>query len=147
MIARLPVGVGSRPDMLPVRAALARPLALCLLLLSACGKEKVVAAACREDPDCDTGLLCEDFRCVPANTKACEVVLDGNPVLQPAPYAANFGDVDVPDSSLTLTLHNRRSMKILFAICVTPLNTLNVAFKANRAPSREFCLHKSRQTV
>lgn len=92
--------------MLPARTVAARSLALCLLLLSACGREKVVASACREDPDCETGFLCESFRCVPANTKACEVVLDGNPVLQPSPYAASFGDVDVPDSTLTLTLHN-----------------------------------------
>jgi hypothetical protein len=106
MIPRPVLGVGCPAAMSPVRPAAARSLALCLLLLAACGRERVVASACREDPDCETGLLCEDYRCVPANTKACEVVLDGNPVLQPAPYAANFGDVDVPDSALTLQLHN-----------------------------------------
>lgn len=92
--------------MFPATRTVARSFALVLLLLSACGREKVIASACREDPDCQEGFLCEAYRCVPAQTKACEVVIDGNPVLQPDPYSANFGDVDVPDSVLDLKLHN-----------------------------------------
>ncbi|MFZ5470579.1 MAG: choice-of-anchor D domain-containing protein [Myxococcota bacterium] len=77
-----------------------------LALLGGCRGEKLVEAACREDVDCDSGLLCEDFRCIPAETKSCEVVVDGNPILQPAPHAASFGDIDAAEVSMTIELHN-----------------------------------------
>ena len=56
--------------------------------------DKLVKSACREDSDCDAGLICENFQCVPAETRACENVLNGNPILQPSPHNIRMGEVD-----------------------------------------------------
>jgi hypothetical protein len=77
-----------------------------LVLASACGEEKVVRSLCRVDADCGGGLLCEEFRCVEASTKSCSVVIDGNPILQPTPHSAAFGDLDVAGTTLKVNLHN-----------------------------------------
>ncbi len=77
-----------------------------LLTAVGCDDEKLIAASCRDDSHCPSGDLCEDFRCVPAETKACEVVTDGNPILQPAPYAVSFGEIDTTEATQTLTIHN-----------------------------------------
>ena len=74
--------------------------------LVACDSDQLVEAPCREDFHCETGLLCEEFRCVPAETKSCEVVIEGNPILQPSPFSANFGELDAPEAKQTVTLHN-----------------------------------------
>ncbi len=84
------------------RAVILAAIALC----SACDSPKVVKTLCREDQDCEGGLLCEDFRCVEQKTKACGVVIDGNPILQPSPYTVAFGDLDVAEASSTLELHS-----------------------------------------
>ena len=75
-------------------------------LLSGCGKEKLVVTSCREDTACKAGEICEDFRCVPAATKSCTTVLNGNPILQPDPYAISFGDLDVSTATQKLSIHN-----------------------------------------
>ena len=86
-----------------------------ILLLSAgvalgvtgCTKEKVVAANCRADDDCQAGSLCENYECVPREAKSCDIVLDGNPILQPSPHTVDFGVVDSQAALLqTITLHN-----------------------------------------
>ncbi|MFN7134965.1 MAG: choice-of-anchor D domain-containing protein, partial [Myxococcales bacterium] len=69
-------------------------------------EEKLIASSCREDSHCTNGFLCEDFQCVPAETKSCEVVIEGNPILQPQPYSVSFGELDTEESTQTLTLHN-----------------------------------------
>lgn len=71
-----------------------------------CSEEQLIAASCRDDSHCPSGNLCEDFRCIAAETKACEVVIDGNPILQPAPYAVSFGEIDTEEATQTLTIHN-----------------------------------------
>jgi hypothetical protein len=71
-----------------------------------CGKEKLIVSACRDDAACGEGELCDDFQCVPAAAKACENVVDGNPILQPDPYAVNFGDLDLTHVDSAITLHN-----------------------------------------
>lgn len=81
-------------------------LALFAAAISGCRGEKLIETACREDVDCESGLLCENYRCIPAETKSCEVVTDGNPILQPVPHTASFGDLSTSDASLTVTLHN-----------------------------------------
>src|SRR5438105_14228490 len=80
--------------------------ALCAFVLLSCGKEKIVAAACRDDSSCEAGFLCEKYECIPADRKSCEVVIDGNPILQPSPHAAAFGDLMTADATQTITLHN-----------------------------------------
>jgi hypothetical protein len=86
-----------------------------ILLLSAgvalgvtgCTKEKIVAANCRADDDCQAGNLCENYECVPREAKACDIVLEGNPILQPSPHTVDFGVVDSQAALLqTITLHN-----------------------------------------
>src|SRR5688572_13772363 len=77
-----------------------------IALIAACGSPKLVKTACRQDSDCENGLLCEDFRCIEQKTKACEVVTDGNPILQPSPYTVAFGDLDAADTTTTLELHS-----------------------------------------
>jgi hypothetical protein len=76
------------------------------LLIAACDSDRLVEAPCREDGHCQSGLLCEDFVCVAAATKACDVVINGNPVLQPAPYTVDFGVQEGPGDARTVTLHN-----------------------------------------
>lgn len=77
------------------------------LLVSGCTKEKVVAASCRSDDDCQAGNLCENYECVPREAKACDVVIEGNPILQPSPHTVDFGAVDSQAALLqTITLHN-----------------------------------------
>lgn len=76
------------------------------VMLTACGTEKLVESPCREDSQCESGYLCEDFRCIPAEQKSCEVVIDGNPILQPSPYTASFGELDTPEVQQTIQLHN-----------------------------------------
>ncbi len=90
-----------------MRPLLARS-ALCALVLAglSCGKDKVVRTACRDDSACPSGYLCENFECIPAETKACDVVTEGNPILQPSPYSVAFGDLDAPDATQTVSLHN-----------------------------------------
>ncbi|MBL8952768.1 MAG: choice-of-anchor D domain-containing protein [Myxococcaceae bacterium] len=86
--------------------ALLALVALFTLSLSACDDPKVVKTLCREDQDCEGGLLCEDFRCVEQKTKACGVVIDGNPILQPSPYTVAFGELDTAEATATLELHS-----------------------------------------
>ncbi len=71
-----------------------------------CGREKLVAAVCKVDSDCESGLLCDNYRCIPAESKSCQVVLDGNPILQPDPNAVALGDLDTPEATQTVTLNN-----------------------------------------
>jgi hypothetical protein len=75
-----------------------RPVFALILLAalgaSSCGKDKLVAALCRVDDDCPSGLLCENFQCVPREAKACTNVVDGNPILQPSPHVVDFGTLD-----------------------------------------------------
>ncbi|MFO0599289.1 MAG: choice-of-anchor D domain-containing protein [Myxococcaceae bacterium] len=74
---------------------------------SGCTKEKVVVANCRADDDCQAGYLCENFECVPREAKACDLVTDGTPILQPSPHTVDFGTVDSQAALLqTITLHN-----------------------------------------
>lgn len=81
--------------------------AVFVLGLSSCTKEKIVAAACRADDDCEAGNLCENYECVPREAKACDLVLEGNPILQPSPHTVDFGVVDSQAALLqTVTLHN-----------------------------------------
>lgn len=78
-----------------------------VLVLTGCEKPKIVAATCRADDDCQVGYLCENYECVPREAKACELVLDGNPILQPSPHTVDFGTVDSQAALLqTVTLHN-----------------------------------------
>ncbi|MCC6335392.1 MAG: choice-of-anchor D domain-containing protein [Myxococcales bacterium] len=80
---------------------------LVVLGASSCGKEKLVAALCRADDDCEAGFLCENYECVPREAKACTNVLDGNPILQPTPHVVDFGTLDAQAALLqTVTLHN-----------------------------------------
>lgn len=77
------------------------------LSVTGCTKDKVVAATCRADDDCQAGNLCENYECVPREAKACDIVLDGNPILQPSPHTVDFGTVDSQAALLqTVTLHN-----------------------------------------
>lgn len=77
------------------------------LCVTGCTKDKVVAATCRADDDCQAGNLCENYECVPREAKACDIVLDGNPILQPSPHTVDFGTVDSQAALLqTVTLHN-----------------------------------------
>lgn len=79
----------------------------CVLAASACDKPKIVAANCRADDDCQAGYLCENYECVPREAKACDVVTEGNPILQPSPHTVDFGTVDSQAALLqTVTLHN-----------------------------------------
>jgi hypothetical protein len=79
---------------------------LAALGLWSCGKEKLIVTACRDDSACPQGEICEEFRCVPAATRACSNVVSGNPILQPDPYAISFGDLDVSSANQKLTIHN-----------------------------------------
>lgn len=81
-------------------------LSVIAVLIAACGSPKIVKTLCREDEDCEGGLLCEDFRCVEQKTKACEVVTDGNPILQPSPYTVAMGELDAAEATATLELHS-----------------------------------------
>jgi hypothetical protein len=82
-------------------------LAVAAVGLSACQKDRVVAANCRQDDDCQAGFLCENYECVPKEAKACDLVLDGNPIFQPAPHTVDFGTVDSQAALVqTMTLHN-----------------------------------------
>ncbi|MHB8873163.1 MAG: choice-of-anchor D domain-containing protein [Myxococcaceae bacterium] len=85
-------------------------LALSFALLFAagcnCGKERLIQSVCKIDDDCESGNLCENSKCVPATSKACTVVVDGNPILQPDPHTIAFGDLDTPEAAQTITLHN-----------------------------------------
>ncbi|MDP3156076.1 MAG: choice-of-anchor D domain-containing protein [Archangium sp.] len=75
--------------------------------VTGCTKDKVVAANCRADDDCQAGSLCENYECVPREAKACDIVLEGNPILQPSPHTVDFGTVDAQAALLqTVTLHN-----------------------------------------
>lgn len=67
---------------------------LVVLGASSCAKEKLVAALCRADDDCEAGFLCENYECVPREAKSCSNVLDGNPILQPTPHVVDFGTLD-----------------------------------------------------
>ncbi len=86
-------------------------MSVVLLLLSvplwtSCDEDRLVDTPCQEDSHCPSGYLCEDFRCVPAESKACDVVTEGNPILQPSPWAVSFGELDTPESVQILSLHN-----------------------------------------
>lgn len=75
--------------------------------VTGCTKDKVVAANCRIDDDCQAGSLCENYECVPREAKACDLVLEGTPILQPSPHTVDFGVVDAQAALLqTITLHN-----------------------------------------
>jgi hypothetical protein len=67
---------------------------LFVLGASSCAREKLVAALCRTDDDCEAGFLCENYECVPREAKSCSNVLDGNPILQPTPHVVDFGTLD-----------------------------------------------------
>ncbi len=75
-------------------------------LLWGCSSERLVVSPCREDADCEGGNLCEDYRCIPAEQKSCENVVDGNPILQPSPHAVSFGSIDTVEATRTIELHN-----------------------------------------
>lgn len=79
---------------------------VCAVFSAACGKEKLTAAACREDSACKAGEICEEFQCVASSTRACTNVIDGNPILQPDPYTVNFGSIDVGTKTQDVTLRN-----------------------------------------
>ena len=81
-------------------------LALAGLAVAACSKARLVASTCQTDSDCDAGFLCDDFQCVNGQTKACDVVTDGNPILQPTPYDVVLGDLTTADAGMTVALHN-----------------------------------------
>lgn len=75
--------------------------------VTGCTTDRVVAANCRADDDCQAGSLCENYECVPREAKACDIVLEGNPILQPSPHTVDFGTVDAQAALLqTVTLHN-----------------------------------------
>ena len=75
--------------------------------VSGCTKDKVVAANCRIDDDCQAGSLCENYACVPREAKSCDIVTDGTPILQPSPHTIDFGVVDSQGAMLqTITLSN-----------------------------------------
>ncbi len=75
--------------------------------LTACDKPRIVASACRNDDDCEGGNLCDNYECVPREAKACEVVIEGNPILQPSPHTVDFGEVDAQTALVqTITIHN-----------------------------------------
>lgn len=77
------------------------------LCVTGCQKDKVVAANCRADDDCQAGNLCENYECVPREAKACDIVIEGNPILQPSPHTVDFGVVDSQAALLqSVTLHN-----------------------------------------
>lgn len=78
-----------------------------VLGVTGCERTKVVATTCRTDDDCQAGYLCENYECVPREAKACDLVTDGNPILQPTPHTVDFGAVDSQAALLqTITLHN-----------------------------------------
>ncbi len=76
------------------------------LFTASCGRPKLIDTACREDSACSAGEICENFRCIPAITKACTNVVSGNPILQPDPYAISFGELDVSTQTQKLSIHN-----------------------------------------
>ncbi|MFL5320123.1 MAG: choice-of-anchor D domain-containing protein [Myxococcaceae bacterium] len=80
--------------------------ALAPIALWSCSHDRVVDAPCQDDSQCASGTLCENFRCVPAETKSCDVVIDGNPILQPDPYSVQFGELDGAESTTTIKIHN-----------------------------------------
>ncbi len=78
-----------------------------VLGVTGCEKTKIVASNCRADDDCQVGYLCENYECVPREAKACDLVLDGNPILQPTPHTVDFGAVDSQAALLqTITISN-----------------------------------------
>ena len=77
----------------------------CALLLS-CSNEKLVQTLCRADEDCGTGFLCDNYQCAAAQTKSCEVVIDGNPILEPTPHAVSYGKLEAPEATKKIALHN-----------------------------------------
>ena len=83
-------------------------LASALLFVSGCncGQAKLIQTVCKNDDDCDNGLLCDNYKCVDPKSKACEVVVGGNPILQPDPPSFSFGDLDTPEATQVVTLHN-----------------------------------------
>lgn len=75
--------------------------------VTGCTRDKVVAANCRIDDDCQAGSLCENYECVPREAKSCDLVIEGSPILQPSPHTVDFGVVDSQAAMLqTITLHN-----------------------------------------
>lgn len=82
-------------------------LVACSGAVVGCGHEKIVAAPCMTDADCPTGYLCESYECVPAGNKACDVVLNGNPIVQADPHTVLFGDRDSSDpATMAISLFN-----------------------------------------
>lgn len=74
---------------------------------AACSREeKLVQALCQNDTDCAGGLICENSQCVEASTKACDVVTEGNPILQPTPRAVNFGQLEKEEEVQTFSIRN-----------------------------------------
>lgn len=86
------------------------PLLLASSLLATatgCERTRIVSSACREDSDCEGGNLCDNYQCIPREAKACEVVIEGNPILQPSPHTVDFGEVDAQAALVqTITIHN-----------------------------------------
>jgi hypothetical protein len=79
----------------------------CVFFVLSCGRDpRTTRALCRDDSACESGMLCENFQCVPAATKACDVVIDGNPILQPAPHVVAFGELDVAQATQKVAVHN-----------------------------------------
>lgn len=72
-----------------------------------CQKEHLTTVSCRSDENCQAGYLCENYECVPREAKACENVVDGNPILQPSPHTMTFGTLDTPAAlNQPMMLHN-----------------------------------------
>ncbi len=84
---------------------IAFPLALLASVLG-CHEDRLTTAPCQQDSDCEAGLLCESEVCIDASTKSCDVVTEGNPILQPSPHVVSFGDLDVPEATQVVSLHN-----------------------------------------
>lgn len=103
-----------------------------LALSSSCNREQLTDAPCVSDDQCADGFICEEFVCVPASTKACTNVLDGNPILQPDPYSISFGELDEPSVERQLALHN-------IGNCTLTIYEANIASGKNSPFKCNFC--------
>lgn len=91
-----------------MRSLLSLILASGLVLgVTGCEQTRIVSSACRNDDDCEGGNLCDNYQCIPREARACEVVIEGNPILQPSPHTVDFGEVDSQTALVqTVTIHN-----------------------------------------